>query len=497
MKPTSLLLSLILLLLVVNQAPAQSEPYLPFEYVIHISVDGLRGDFLAERLDNDTENLYNNFERLRQEGVSTFQSRTDDMVTLTIPNHTSMLTGRPVARLGIYPETLYHGYAQNVDPAPEDTLHNKGNPLVDYIASTFDVAHDYGLRTALFTGKSKFVLFEQSYNGENGMPDEIGENNGRSKIDQFVFEHETAVLVEQFITEMEDQPYHYTFFHFRDPDSEGHGHGWGTEEWDKSVQDVDLYLGQILEFVENNETLNGRTAIILTADHGGLYSAHSKASIAENYTIPAFIWSPGNIPAHTDLYDFYADSFANPGTERVFINEKPQAFRNGSTGNLALHFLGLPPVPGAMLDSPYFITHCKIEAGQSYDFGLTQAQVDVVKVGKDGCASVAFVDRAEADYWRVIPHGDGFELTLTLPYDSQVVSSPEICPLTDQDGLDCLADKVSETAVTRNGITQQSDWTVQQTPTKINSIFIALLFLAFLILGAFYWMRKRSHHQQS
>jgi hypothetical protein len=199
---------------------SQSDDQLPLEYVIHISVDGLRGDYIHERINKDTMDLFGNFERLRQEGAYTFNGRTDDTHTNTIPNHTSTLTGRPVSRPISYPETAHHDYRTNSAPKPDWTLHNRGNQYVDYIASTFDVAHDNSLRTALFTGKSKFVIYDQNYNATNGARDLIGEDDhGRGKIDEYVYTEGTNILTSKFMEEMKTDPFNYTFFHFRDADS--------------------------------------------------------------------------------------------------------------------------------------------------------------------------------------------------------------------------------------------------------------------------------------
>ena len=85
----------------------------------------------------------------------TFNARTDYTHTVTIPNHTCMLTGRPVLQPVGQPNTTHHGYTSNTSPTPDATLHNSGNPNLDYVASVFDVAHDHGLSTALFASKSK------------------------------------------------------------------------------------------------------------------------------------------------------------------------------------------------------------------------------------------------------------------------------------------------------------------------------------------------------
>jgi hypothetical protein len=407
-----------------------------------------------------------------------------------------MLTGRPVSRPVSFPDTAHHDYRTNSDPKPDWTLHNRGNPNVDYIASTFDVAHDNGLRTALFTGKSKFVIYDQSYNDTNGAPDSVGEvDYGRGKIDQYVYNENTDLLVSQFLDQMKMDPFNYAFFHFRDADAAGHSHGWGRNKWDTAVQDVNRYLGQILEMVENDERLKGRTAVILTADHGGVGRGHWNKFNEANYTIPVFVWSPGNIPANVDLYELYPRSIADPGTDRITYPEKPQPMRNGGTGNLALHYLGLLPVPGSMIDSPYFITHCGIEPGKTYDFGEAQAQIEVVKAGTEACVSVGFTDTADTDYWRIITPGEGYEFNLSLPYNKQTIRSPEICPHIQREGMDCRVSKVSETAVTREGITQSSGWIIRQRPETVDPVSIIVVAgaaILVVVLGVLFWRRNQA-----
>jgi len=155
--------------------------------VILVSVDGLRADILANLMADDTVGDFANFQRLVDEGATTFNARTDYTHTLTIPNHTCMLTSRPVSQPAGQPNTVHHGYTANTDPQPGDTLHNSGNPNVDYVASAFDVAHDYGLSTALFASKSKFILFDQSYDTLAGAPDHIAPDHGPDKIDTYTY----------------------------------------------------------------------------------------------------------------------------------------------------------------------------------------------------------------------------------------------------------------------------------------------------------------------
>lgn len=61
------------------------------DYVIHISVDGLRGSVIEELGPANLPNFY----QLRAEGVTTDNARTLYENTVTLPNHVTVITGRP------------------------------------------------------------------------------------------------------------------------------------------------------------------------------------------------------------------------------------------------------------------------------------------------------------------------------------------------------------------------------------------------------------------
>ena len=52
---------------------------------------------------------------------------------------------------------------------------------------------------------------------------------------------------------------------------------------------MDDYLADVFNLVETDVVLAGKTAIILTADHGGTGTAHSTATLVETYTIPFIV----------------------------------------------------------------------------------------------------------------------------------------------------------------------------------------------------------------
>jgi hypothetical protein len=318
------------------------------EHVIHISVDGLSATLLQTLLTN-LPGDYPNFARFVEEGATTFAARSDYTHTITLPNHTSMLTGRPVSQPTGAPNTVHHGYVGNVDPPAGVTLHNGGNPNLTYVASAFDVAHDHGLSTAHYASKSKFVLFERSYDAAHGAPDAVPPSNGTDKIDTY-FQSTPGATHAAFLAGMAANHFDYVFLHYSNPDDAGHANGWGSFPWNTAVHVVDGYLGDIFALVEGDPILAGHTLIILSADHGGTGFDHSTASNAANYTIPFFAWGDGVVPG-ADLYALNPVTRLHPGTGRPDYNAPIQPIRNGDGANLALAALSLPPVPGSTIDA--------------------------------------------------------------------------------------------------------------------------------------------------
>jgi hypothetical protein len=324
-------------------------------HVVHISVDGLGGGLLRDLLATDTAGDYANFQRLVDEGATTFEARTDYSHTTTLPNHTSMLTGRPVSQPTGQANTTHHGYNGNSTPGASETLHNSGNPNVSYIASVFDVVHDHGLTTALYTSKEKFILYEQSYNAANGAVDAVPPDNGTDKIDTFLYlsigSPDTAVNMQAaLVADLAASPARYNFVHYTDPDGAGHDDGWGSASYRAAVARVDDYLGGLFDVIENSVVLKDHTVIILSADHGGAGTGHSSPSLVTSYTIPFLVWG-ARVDRGTDLYVLNAATRTNPGTTRPNYNVQPGPIRNGDGANLALMLLDLPSVPGSTINS--------------------------------------------------------------------------------------------------------------------------------------------------
>lgn len=290
------------------------------EHVVHISVDGLRPDAVERWLDDLPA-----YARLRAQGAFTDNARTAPTRGNTLPNHASQLTGRLVAG----PDG--HAWGSNRDPDPAATLHtNRGA----YVASVFDVARGAGLKTALFASKAKFAVFHRSY---------------EPVIDAYVYEGNTQDLTGRFIDSLRTGAYAYAFLHLRDPDTAGHRFGWRLWSWHPyahAVRKTDRLIGRVLAAIEASAELRGRTAVIVTADHGGHGHSHG-ADDRRDYTVPFYVWGPG-VPAG-GLYELAGEARTDPGEAQVAGGAEAPPIRNGEAANLALWLLGLDPVPGSTI----------------------------------------------------------------------------------------------------------------------------------------------------
>ncbi|MCY2929820.1 MAG: alkaline phosphatase family protein [Planctomycetota bacterium] len=320
------------------------------EYVIEISVDGLGGTYLGKIFNGTATGgpyAVPNFTRLKTEGASTLAAHCDNNNWETLPNHVSILTGRPRDNS---PGFDGHNWTGNGDPAVGQTLHTNKPP---YVASVFDVAHDNGLRTGMYANKSKFSLFDTSYNATNGAQDNISPNYGRDKIDNTYIDTALGgVVVDTFIAQQKSgSPNRYSFVHINEPDANGHGSGWGSATWNQSVVTVDGMLGKIFQMIQDVPAMRNNTAIILTADHG---NQDNPPTGADRYQVPFFVWGPG-VTAGADLYAL--NNGQNGAAMRKVAANYPmttyagdQPIRNAEASNLALDLLDLGPIPGSTFD---------------------------------------------------------------------------------------------------------------------------------------------------
>ena len=340
---------LALLLLCLQSA----DPFPPADHVLLISVDGLRSDAL---LAAGPEVLPHFFQLMEFPG--TLNARTDPAATVTLPNHTGMITGRLMSGPG------GHRWKKNGIPEPEETVHSIAGA---YLASIFDKPHDNGVFTALLAGKEKFLLFDRSWNKSNGAPDLSGVNHGRDKIDVYLFEKNHELLANKALQCWGSQKRTLVFFHDSAPDLAGHEFGWDLTQGSKylaALVEVDARLGRFLQAGKTRASLMHRCALVLTADHGGgsPFRGHSLADQWVNATIPLLTWFSGPKnwkdapaartaltagPLRVDLYALLDPSRADPGQSLGLPIWGGKPLRNRDLYFLSQSFLGFgnPALP--------------------------------------------------------------------------------------------------------------------------------------------------------
>lgn len=286
--------------------------------VLAISVDGLTPQALDELGKVRTPHLH----RLLDEGASTLNARASRELTLTLPNHTTMLTGRRIDRT-----KGGHGVTWNVD-RPRTTVQRAARHAVESVYSKVARA---GRSAALFTGKSKFSLFRRSW---------------PAGVDRYRLDERPGKLVGAARKDLLNAKRAFTFLHLAAPDVAGHDDGFMSAGYLEAVQRTDALIGKLLATIDEHDLVADGLTVILTSDHGGLEGTrnHHQNEMMANYKVPFLVWGAGVTAG--DLYDLNPHR-ADPGTKRPGYGAAAQPVRNGDLANVATRLLGLGKVPGS------------------------------------------------------------------------------------------------------------------------------------------------------
>ena len=174
------------------------------------------------------------FHQMAREGAHTWNAYTI-VPSLTLPSHTSMLTG--------------------VGPQQHQILWNDYEPdkgLVK-VPTIFSIAKEHGLVTAMFVGKEKFKHL--------ALP---------GSLDDFVWPQpndDAKSVAKAFVQALPRLRPNVCFIHFRDPDTAGHEFGAESAQKIQALKDCDEALREITNAIAKAGILND-SVLILTADHG-------------------------------------------------------------------------------------------------------------------------------------------------------------------------------------------------------------------------------------
>lgn len=231
------------------------------DHVIVVSIDGLRPDAIAKYR---APTLL----RLMREGRYSLSAQTID-ISLTLPSHTSMLTGV---------DSDQHGITWNSDRTGQ-----AGHVAVPTI---FGIARTAGFTTAAFFSKTKFNQLDAP-----GSIDHVSGPKG-GKIPW-----NAGKTVGNVRRHLATTTPNLTFIHLADADFAGHSFGWMGRMYGMAVRQADSSLARIIVLADERFGA-GRYSLIVTADHGGHGRTHGSTDKRDT-TIPWIVWGAGVQPGDT------------------------------------------------------------------------------------------------------------------------------------------------------------------------------------------------------
>jgi predicted AlkP superfamily pyrophosphatase or phosphodiesterase len=254
------------------------------EHVVVISIDGLRPDAIDEA---GAQTL----RALIRRGAYCPKAQTV-RPSITLPGHTSMLTGL---------DTWRHGVISNDD-----------QPGHVAVPTVFALARRAGLSTAMF-----FSKFSLNYLADPARIDTVfgpvpQQPSARLLAPESAATAEEAArraarndvtperLAAAFADAWGRKAYALSVAHIREPDRTGHREGWMSPAYLDAVRAADRAVGSMVESIALAGVLE-TTAIIVTADHGGgrglrRHVIRSDPGNPENVTIPWICVAPGVRP---------------------------------------------------------------------------------------------------------------------------------------------------------------------------------------------------------
>lgn len=182
--------------------------------------------------------------------------------TITLVNHTSMLTGMIPAK---------HKITWN------EWIPARGIVTVQTIFSLYK-KHNKNVCTSLIAAKQKFThLF---------LP---------GSLDHFMVLSDLADTVAvAAVNVIKQKKPDLMFVHFGDPDYYGHTYGWGSPQQMKSLAECDKAIEKIIRTIQRTGLLS-ETTILISADHGGHEKTHGM-NVTDDREIPWIAYGAGVVP---------------------------------------------------------------------------------------------------------------------------------------------------------------------------------------------------------
>ena len=228
-------------------------------HVILVSFDGARPDIVQQA-------RMPTLHAMAREGATTWNAQSI-VPPLTLPAHTSMLTG-------LAPEV--HGVYWNYWIPAFGALRSQ---------TIFMLAKSNGLSSAVFSGKDKLAyLFPTGSVDHVSFP--LTDPQDWSGTNVFSARNVAAQAANYFAQRRPQ----LMFVHFPDADMAGHFYGWPSPEQFAALAECDAALALLRSGIEKTGATN--SIFLLTADHGGAGLSHG-VDRPQDMTIPWIAWGAG------------------------------------------------------------------------------------------------------------------------------------------------------------------------------------------------------------
>eukprot|EP00762_Andalucia_godoyi_P000187 ANDGO_02420.mRNA.1 hypothetical protein len=263
-----------------SYASAEPTPKL-VDSVLFIGVDGLP----ALSVDNPNPIVGDqypvpNFQLLMDEGVYAYCSRTS-APTVSSPNWSAMLTGMSPTVAGFVSNP-----ASEVQPA---SFRNQGSTLFNRVHSSLP----NHTMSAFYTWCD--IRRWLSFN-----PNETNVIHDLSWMIMLCPQNDNSTFhgARDFLESMQSLlatstvPGYLTFVHFDELDATGHDDDWFSDSFNRYVQVIDGYVGQLVDvFNRSMNAANKTGVVILTSDHGGTGTNHDDPTSTRVLNVPYVMWS--------------------------------------------------------------------------------------------------------------------------------------------------------------------------------------------------------------
>jgi predicted AlkP superfamily pyrophosphatase or phosphodiesterase len=229
---------------------AQSKPY-----VILISFDGFRWDYIDR-------NLSPNLEKIRNEGVSALSLR-PAFPSKTFPNHQSLITGMYIENHGIISNTFRDEINNELYRMGDTSAVRNGRW---YLGEAFwETAERNGITTASYFWPGSEInidyrrpTFFEKY--EHYRP----------------YEKRVEGVVNWLKLPIEKRP-HFITLYFDDTDSQGHDFGTESPEVNNAIKRLDGMIGLLFKLLDEIK-LKDSVNVIIVSDHG-MTNTHKEKTI--------------------------------------------------------------------------------------------------------------------------------------------------------------------------------------------------------------------------